>query len=154
MQLYTFTWNPDNGWNSGPKTYEELQEHLSKFGWCETWWSAEAHRRYPNKTGRNDLLVGDKFILCKSGVSKKHAGIIGCGEISRTFYVDEHYLDPSKKMYKVMLKFELLDKDSLLLSNSELCSLVGEVWNPLNKSNVNQSFSNAMAKEIWEIIHR
>lgn len=53
-----------------------------------------------------------------------------------------------------MLNFDVLDKDSLLLSNSELSSLVGEVWNPLNKSNVNQSFSNAMAKEIWEIIHR
>ena len=154
MQLYTFTWTPGNDWNSGPKTYEELKEHLSKFGWCETWWSAESHRRYPTKTGRNDLAVGDKFILCKSGVSKKQAGIIGFGEISRTFYVDEHYQDPSEKMYRVMLKFKMLDKDTPLLSSSELSSLVGEIWNPLNKNNINKCFSNETTEHIWKLIDK
>lgn len=152
MQLYTFTWNPKNGWNSGPYTYKELQDQLLTIGQCETWWSAESHRRYPNKTGRNDLAVGDKFILCKSGVSKKQAGIIGFGEISRTFYVDEHYQYPSKKMYRVMLKFKMLDKDSSFLSSIELSSLVGGIWNPLNKNNINKCLSNETAEHIWKLI--
>jgi len=154
MQLYTFTWNPKNRWNSGPDNYTELQEKLLKYGWCETWWSAESHRRYPQKTGRNNLEVGDKFILCKSGVAKDRAGVIGFGEISQSFYVDEHFEDSKEQMYRVMLKFKMLDKDSPILSTRDLSSIVGEVWNPLNKNNINKCFSNEIAERIWKLINR
>lgn len=153
MQLYTFTWNPKNGWNSGPDTYTELQDKLLKNGHCETWWSAESHRRYPAKTGRNDVEIGDKFILCKSSVSKDQAGIIGFGEISKSFYADVHFEDSKKQMYRVMLKFEKLNKDNPIISSRELSGLVGGIWNPLNKNNINKAFSNEVADHIWKLIN-
>lgn len=154
MQLYTFTWNPKNGWNSGPHTYEDLQDKLLTIGWCETWWSGESHRIFPQKIGRNNVKIGDKFILCKSGVDKDKGGIIGFGEISQTFYVDEHFEDSKKQMYRVMLKFKQLDKDLPILSNRDLSNLVGEVWNPLNKNNINKCFSNEIAEYILKVIDK